>query len=203
MAEFHIALPSFSLGHGKTYFTQNFAGLQRGGQQIDEELVRFDYAFAFGPIYYYLCVQRENRGWPIGSGIGVRQASSDGAFIADLNVAQVRRCFGQQWANAAKQVRRLNLIVRGHRTNANLSAFFADVRQDFKLADVNQHAWLHQAQLHGWNQAVTTRQELGVVFMFGQELQSFVEVFGGDVIELCWNHDRPLMRPLLISYSCR
>src|SRR6185369_4178779 len=42
------------------------------------------------------CIERENGGRPVSSGIGVSKASADGALVADLHVAEMAGGFRQQ-----------------------------------------------------------------------------------------------------------
>ena len=77
----------------------------------------------------------------------------------------------------------------GHGADANLSAFFLNIREIADAAEINEHLGLHQAKLHGRKQAVAAGQNFGIIFMAGLKRESFVEGFGGDVIKACWDHD--------------
>ena len=68
----------------------------------------------------------------------------------------------QQRANLLQQVRRLDFVMRGHRAEANLAAFFANVRKVFDAAKVDEQRRLGQTQLHRRNQAVPAGENLCV-----------------------------------------
>src|SRR5258707_12236117 len=195
MTKLQIRLSSIFFGSVEADLTQNFSSVQRSGQQIKEEISGFDHALAFGASDDQLSVQRKNRRWPICGWVGMDQASANRAAVAHLYVAKMRSRLRQQRTDTAQQIGRLNVVVRSHGANADLSTFLADVREVLDLADIDQHGGLHQTQLHRWNQAMATGQDLGVIFVLSQELQGVIQTFRGNVIELCWDHGVLLCGP--------
>ena len=49
------------------------------------------------------------------------------------------------------------------RTNGNVVSRIFDVGEVGDATDVDQHAWLRQAQFHQWDEAVSAGQKLGLV----------------------------------------
>src|SRR6185437_8465518 len=78
--------------------------------------------------------------------------------------------------------------MSGHRADANLPAFLADVSEILDSADIDQHLRHRQPQLHGWNQAVPAREYFGFVGMLSKQSDRFIDGLWRQVIKLCWNH---------------
>src|SRR5690348_1955684 len=195
MAQLHIGLTDGSFGNSETNFFYYLAGLKCGGEQLYKKLVCFDDAFAFCAHGDDLSVECDDGGWPIGCGIGMGEASADSPFVAHLHVSEMAGGFRQQRTETAQQIRALDLEMRGGCADADLSAFFANVGKVLDAADVDEDRGLHQAQLHRREQAVSTGQQLGIIFMPGQERDGFVEAFCGNVIEVGWKHKSSYAAP--------
>src|SRR6185503_16239386 len=101
------------------------------------------------------------------------QASPDGSLVADLDIANLSRAFGQQRANLAQPIRSLELIVSCHRANANLSALFANVGQVLDPAEINEDLRRRQSKLHRGNQAVPAREYFCIIGMLSEKSNSF------------------------------
>ncbi len=76
----------------------NFAGFERGGEGVDEEIGDRDFAFGFRGDQLDFGFERQKRSGIVGRGIGMRDTAADGAHVADLQVADVRSGLGQQRA---------------------------------------------------------------------------------------------------------
>src|SRR5439155_25737481 len=106
------------------------------------------------------CIESQDSCRPIARRIGVRQAAADRAFVADLQVADLRSAFRKQRTNLLQQIRRFDLIMRGHRADADLSVLFANVREVFDAADVYEQRRLYESELHCRNQTVAPGENL-------------------------------------------
>src|ERR1041384_7336520 len=115
------------------------------------------------------------------------EAAADRALVAHLHVADVPGAFRKQRTNLLQQIRRFDLIMRGHRADPNLSVFFANVREVFDAADIYEKRRLCQTELHSRNQTVSAGEEF-CVFVLGKQIQCFIERVGARVIKLGWNH---------------
>src|SRR5712691_9653509 len=93
---------------------KNLARVQRGGKEINKEIVGTNYTFAVLPDCYHFSAERNDGGGPIAGGIRVRHTAADCAFVTHLYVADVRGTFRKQRANRLQQGRRLQLIVSSH-----------------------------------------------------------------------------------------
>ena len=69
----------------------------------------------------------------------MRDAATNGSFVAYLDVADVTGAFRQQRTNLFEQVRRFKLVMRGHRSDAYLTIFFADIREVLDAGDIDKH----------------------------------------------------------------
>jgi hypothetical protein len=81
--------------------------------------------------------------------------------------------------------------VAGERTDGDVVAGVADVRQVAEAADVDEDGRLGQAQLHERQQAVAAGEELGLVPVLGDQRDRFVGRAGADVVELGRDHEGP------------
>src|ERR1051326_2206354 len=82
MADFNVSLRELSFSGGNADFAKDFAGLEGGSEHLDEEVGGFDGAVAFGAASDELGVKREDGGGPVSRGVGVDEASADGALVA-------------------------------------------------------------------------------------------------------------------------
>src|SRR5436305_1279876 len=73
--------------------------------------------------------------------------------------------FREQWTKFPEQFRGLDLEVRGHGPDTDLSLVFADIVEVFDARDIDQDLGLHEAQLHGGKQAVASGQKLCMFFV--------------------------------------
>ena len=80
--------------------------------------------------------------------IAVRDVAADGAAIADLRVRDHMRRFGQKRHAILQHFRRDELILGGHRTDADEASFFADAAQFRNSIQVDQRARLREPQFH-------------------------------------------------------
>src|SRR6185437_2597081 len=188
MANFYISLSNLAFGSGNADFAKNFSGFERGSEHFNKEVRRFDHAIALGTFSDELSIERKDGGRPVGCGIGMDETSTDGAFVADLHIAEMAGGFWQQRTGAAQNIGGLNLKMRGHGADADLAALFFYIREVFDAAEIDEHFGLHKAQLHGGKQAVAAGQDFGVIFVLAQERDCVIEGFGGDVIKTCWDH---------------
>src|SRR6185295_2955395 len=101
------------------------------------------------------------------------QASADCSLVAHLDISNLSRAFRQQRANLAQAIRSLELIVSGHRADANLSALFANVGEVLDPAEIDEDLRRRQSKLHRGYQAVPTGKDLGVIGMLSEKSNSF------------------------------
>src|SRR5258707_3593594 len=168
MTKLQIRLSSIFFGSVEADLTQNFSSVQRSGQQIKEEISGLDHALGFGDSDDQLSVQRKNRRWPICGWVGMDQTSANRAAVAHLYVAKMRSRLRQQRTDTAQQIGRLNVVVRSHGANADLSTFLADGREVLDLADIDQHGGLHHTQVQRSKHATATSHDLCVIFLGSQ-----------------------------------
>src|SRR5687768_16260146 len=78
-----------------SYPDQDFIRLEGRGQHVDEEIGRLDDALSIGAACLDVRVERENHSWQVAGGIGVGQAATDSAAVADLQIADNRGALRQ------------------------------------------------------------------------------------------------------------
>src|SRR5581483_5528421 len=189
MADLHINLSNLTFAGGDANFAQNLSRLERSGEHFNKEVGCFDHAVALGAFGDEFGIERKDGGRPVGGGIRVDETSADGALVAHLHIAEMACGFRQQRASAAQEIGDLNLKVGGHGADADLTALFLYIREIFDAAEIDEHFGLHEAQLHGGQQAVAAGQDFGVIFVLAQERDCVVEGLGGNVVKTCWDHN--------------
>jgi hypothetical protein len=123
--------------------------------------------------------------------IGVRDRPADRAPVTHLRVADMAGGVRQQRHVLVQQIGGLDVAVAGEGADRDVVACVADVRQVADTADIDQHRWLRQAQLHQRQKAVATREELGFVTVLPDEADGLFGRTGADVVECCGDHCEP------------
>src|SRR5438445_12965561 len=100
MMHLNVGLTRAAVGFIDANLAQYFAGLKRGRQQMDEEIVRFDRAVAVLAPRYDFCVQGNHRRRPITSWTRVGYSAADRAVVPVLEVAECAGAFGPEWTNS-------------------------------------------------------------------------------------------------------
>src|SRR4029453_17542301 len=85
---------------------------------------------------------------------------------------------------------RFHGIVRGHRTDDEAAAVLPDTGQPGNLSEIDQMGGPRQAELHGGQEAVAAREELGVVLMLAEKVERLFDAARRVVVELSWVHAR-------------
>jgi hypothetical protein len=170
---------------------KQFAGGERRLHDVDEEPGGGNAARAGRPGDLNLRVQREHHGRPVGRRIGVRQAAADRALVSDLNVADLRRRFGEQRALRGEDRRRAQLRMRRHRADDDEAVLFGDAAQLRDAGEIDDHARLREPQPHGRHETVPAGQDARLVPESRQQRQGFSERRGAMVVEGCRDHTLP------------
>src|SRR5712692_1468165 len=170
------------------YLAQNLSGIESSCEHVHEEIVGFDHPFTGGANGNHLRAECDHRSGPVACGIRMSNATAYGSLVTYLNVANLSSALGQQRANFSQPVGSFQVIMSGHRSNANLSTFLSNVGEVVDAADVDQDLRCRQPKLHCRNQAVPACEYLCIVGMFGKQCDSFIDRLRRQVIKLCWNH---------------
>ena len=125
-------------------------------------------------LQYNFRVGGEEYSRPIGSGIGVGNASANGAYVAHLGVTNHARRLRHHAEVLGQQSRGSNVLVGAGRSDGNVLAILADVAQLRQTRNVDECGWLVQTQFERGNQAMASRQHFGVAIVFCQQAQSFI-----------------------------
>src|SRR5579864_12808 len=137
MTELFVTLAYSAFGNTEADFPQNLAWLECCAEHAGKELSRLDGAFTLGSGSNDFRVQSKYRRRPVRPRVGVCQATANCAFVAHLDVPQMCGGFRQQRTGSPQHIRRFDLIMRGRRANADLSAVLANVGKLLDPADVN------------------------------------------------------------------
>src|SRR6185437_6462285 len=196
MRHFLISLAETSTRLLNANLAQYLTGLKIRGEQIDKKVLDVHSALAVWSNKNKVGVERQHRRGPITGRIGMRDAPTNRALIAHLNVADALRTRRQQRTDLLQQVRRFQLVVRRRRADQDLVVFFADIRKRLDARDIDQQLRLRETQLHRGNQTMPTREHFRAIEIACEQCDRFIERRRSFVIEWCWNHDLLLMSAL-------
>src|SRR5262245_56742072 len=96
----------------------------------------------------------------------MRDAATDRAFVAHLNIADQAGCIGKRGQASLDDVRSLNTEVRRQSAASDLVGVFLDVGKLGYSTNVDQKFRCGQAKLHHRNQAVTSSHDFGSTRVF-------------------------------------
>ena len=144
---------------------EDFVFSQRGHVGAVEKVYRLDLARALGALQLKGGIQGHGNCGVVVARVAMGDVAANGAAVANLRVSDQQRRFDQQGQVFLQQGGGNQLVLRGHRANADDAAAFADAAQFGNAVDINQHAGLGKAQLHHGQQAVAASEQLGVVAM--------------------------------------
>ena len=120
--------------------------------------------------------------------VGMGDRAADRATVADRGIPDVARRVGEQRDMLGEQRRRLDVAVPRERTDGDVVAGVADVREVGDPADVDEHGRLSEAQLHQRQQAVPAGKKLGVVAVLAGEADRLLGARRPDIVERGGDH---------------
>ena len=118
----------------------------------------------------------------------MRQHAADGAHVADLVVTDLAGDLGQHGQVLLDLGGVLDLDVARQRPHPELAVLEVDEAQLFDRVDVDQRRRLRQPQAHERDQAVPSRQHLGVLAVLLQQGDRLLDRAGPGVLEGGWDH---------------
>src|SRR4029453_7897597 len=113
----------------------------------------------------------------------------DRAAVADLDVADLLRRFGEEGAGLANQCRGGDLCVRRRRPDRESLALLLDARKSLDPADVDERLGIGEAKLHRREQAVSAGEHPGALTL--QELRGLSQRLRAEVLEVRGIHVLP------------
>ena len=155
-----------SVGDRKHDLGHDLVRSQRRGEQVLEEIVRWNRPLVGDDVR----VEHQRKGWVVAGRVRVRNDPAHGAHVADLVVPHLTRHLGEQWQLVLHHFRVLDGHVPRQRADAELLPVLFDVVQVLDAVDVDQRAWLREAQPHQRDEAVPTRQHLRILPVFAEQL---------------------------------
>ncbi len=111
-----------------------------------------------------------------------------GASVTHLWVSDVAGSVSEERGVLFEDGAVLHVHVAGHGADGDHVAVFTNVGKIAEAANVDQDGGLGEAELHQWQQAVTTSDELCLVTVLADEADCLLGRLGTDVVELCGNH---------------
>src|SRR5882672_5805867 len=126
--------------------------------------------------------------------IAVRDVAADRALVAHLRIGYLARALDEQRTLLLKELRPDDLVLGRHRADSQCARLLADALELRDAAEIDQMAGLREAELHHGQQAVTPREQLGVVAEPLQQAQCVGKRRGRVILELARNHRRDLRR---------
>ena len=157
---------------GQFHFHQHLVGLKRRGQRADEKIRRGDPAFAPHRLRAQLAGERQDDSRHFRGGVGVRQIAANGSAIANLRVRDVGQRFMDQGQVACGCRIAFELAVACERADADAvrQRRFLHSRKLRQRIDIDQHGRLREPKIHCRNKALTARQKMRLVAVFGLQL---------------------------------
>src|SRR5713101_4249769 len=118
---------------GEPDLCNNFVWLQRSLEQILEEIISLNSAYAIRPFRHNIGPQCQHHTRRIGSGIRVSNAAAESAPVTHLLVSDHRRSLGQQGEIVLDDIRTLNVHIPRHRTYSARSILLPDIERPLTL----------------------------------------------------------------------
>jgi hypothetical protein len=142
--------------------------------------------------------KRKGDRWQFGGGIRMCEASTDGASVSNCHVSDKRHRLMEQRRDAAHNWTALDIALPGQSTDRKLARLFPDVRELADVIDVDNDRGPRETEVHGWNQALPSGERLGLIAVFGHEVEGFVQRSGPIVLKGSGFHGTVSLR-LVIS----
>src|SRR5438132_9147839 len=117
------------------------------------------------------------------------EAAADRAHVAHHRIADMAGDLGHERGLALEHGRGLDGVVRGEGSDDEGPAFLLHAGQRRDLADVDHVLGLRETELHGGQEAVAARQDLGVVLVLGEKVEGLLDRAGLVILELGWIHE--------------
>src|SRR5215207_5559001 len=115
--------------------------------------------------------------------------AADGAAVPYLRVSDERRRVGDEAAVLLQGGVALHIAVAGHRANGEVIPFIVDVVEVIYAPEVDEDRRGGEPELHYGEQAVAAGEELGLVAVLPEQLDSVVDGFGNLIVEGKGDHD--------------
>ena len=144
--------------YGKTNLGDNLIWLQRRLERPYEKIISLDGTYSIGTLYQDIGLKSQYDPWHIGGRVRVGNTTPDRATIAHLWITDDGYSFWQQGEMAADNIRILKHDICRHCPDGNDSILLTNVGQTIDPTNIDQMAWLRQAQLHQGKQAMSARQ---------------------------------------------
>ena len=170
------------------HFGQQLARLNGRRKEAGEEISRRDRSRSFRSAQLESRIEREHHRRQLGRRISVREAASDRAAVANRRMRDERHRLGDEWQLARDQGAALYRPLARHAADSNGALRILYVGQIIETVQVDEHGRRCQTEIHGWYQALPTRQRLGVAGMLCKERQCLLDCPRAKVFERSWLH---------------
>ena len=118
----------------------------------------------------------------------MRQRAADRAAVARLEMPDPRQRTRQQRRDAAQLGPAHQLVLRHRRADLELVTDELDRLEILVPADIDQHTWLHEPQVHHRHQRLPAGQHARVLTVLGQHRHRLLDRLGPHVVELSRLH---------------
>ncbi len=122
-------------------------------------------------------LKSHGHGWQLCGGIGMREASTHGASVANREVRNERHRFVEKRCREAHERTAFNVTLTGQPTQNKLPFFLFDVRELANLIDIDEHGRSRETEVHCRNQTLPARKRFGLITVFGQKVEPFFKRF--------------------------
>jgi hypothetical protein len=162
MAVLHVRGPATGSCRRNSNRRHELTGLKSGREHVDEELVGRELALAVLAGDDDRGAERLQHRRVVGGRVGVRDAAADRPAVADEPVADLAGGLRDDRADADGKLRARDVGVRGERADRQL-AVRGDLGEPGNPPDVDERGRRCQPHLHQRQEAVPTREHLGIV----------------------------------------
>ncbi len=192
--QLRVAVAGAGRRHGDADLRHDLVGLQQRVVGADEEAVGRHDPLARAASEHERRAERQHQRRVIVAGVAVGNVAADRSLVAHLRIGNEPRALDQQRALLLQELRPDELVLGGHRADADRASALADALELGNLAEVDQMARLREAHLHHRQQAVTAGEQLRLV---AELLQQAERVGNGSwrvILEFARNHRILLQR---------
>jgi hypothetical protein len=108
--------------------------------------------------------------------------------MANLRIADMAGCVCKQWRICGQHRADFEIAVTRECSNGDVIAGIVDVAKVIEAANIDKDRRSREAQLHKWEEGMSTSKELGFVAMFGECGESGIDGVGTEVVKRCGDH---------------
>ena len=116
------------------------------------------------------------------------ERAADRSTVTNLRVANMSGSMRKERRICGEQRADFEIAMTSECADRDVIARIVDVTKVIEAADIDEHRWRGEPQLHEREERMAAGQELGFVAMLGQRGDRGVDGVSAEVLERCGNH---------------